>query len=139
MITKELAERMWAVLMEFDNTLEATGGLVTVDDGCFWAPAADPEWIDLGVAGRRAKKVLREIDEENRKAWSAEGREYLWLVVGHDYTTGAEDNIWCEEVRATTKENAMKRAQTDRCAQFECAEEDQKPRFAVSMELRSQQ
>jgi hypothetical protein len=45
-----------AVLRDFLRTIHATGGVI--DLGANYAPAGDPEWIDLGAVYIDACKVL---------------------------------------------------------------------------------
>lgn len=48
-----------------------------------------------------------------------------WMVVGKDYTTDAEDNIWAETVEASTENKALGIGETLRALRFGCAPSDQ--------------
>ncbi|HSZ54652.1 MAG TPA: hypothetical protein VK797_03270 [Tepidisphaeraceae bacterium] len=45
------------ILLQLVRTVDATGGVVRHEDGCY-SPVADPEWIDLGDAYAEACAFL---------------------------------------------------------------------------------
>lgn len=65
-----------AVLKEFCDDVDATGGLEYLDDDLTIGPVADPEWTDLAKTYIKACVVL--------------GREPV-------YETGSDDDIVCEQ------------------------------------------
>jgi len=55
-----------AVLKEFCDDIDATGGVLTNDDGeC--APAGDEEWIDLASTYLKACKILNRNPKEDKE------------------------------------------------------------------------
>lgn len=52
-----MAKGPYEVLASLCNTVEATGGLIALEDGAF-APVGDPDWIDLADVYLAACEVV---------------------------------------------------------------------------------
>jgi hypothetical protein len=60
-IESDACERYRKVLEQFVRTVEAAGGVMRSESGCY-EPLGDPEWIDIGDAYAEACAVLgREV------------------------------------------------------------------------------
>ena len=88
-------------LQKFLSTIQSTGGLLEFEDGTF-APAADPDWIDLGDAALAALRALEAAFPEDFFPLTISPAEEVTLDYGYveDPPLGLPDSLESHSVES---------------------------------------